>query len=99
MLARFARHIRLTRPLALAALLLGVLAAAALAASWIVVIGTTGNDLINAGGRPGNSRLGGLKGKDTIPGALGDNLIVGDGSCPAGDTSDDSYCSIDTIAG
>lgn len=99
MLSRRLRRIAAMNGMAVALVAIAVTATAALAAtSWIVVIGTSGNDTINEGGKAGNYRIWGLAGKDTLTGGAGGNVLVGDGSCPPGAT-DDQYCSIQTIAG
>lgn len=100
MLLRKARRIRWRRRSVLgAALVLAAVASAAGAATtWTVIVGTTGNDTIDKGGVPGNYRIWGLAGKDVLTGGKGDNVLVGDGKCPAGAKTDD-YCQIQTIAG
>jgi Ca2+-binding RTX toxin-like protein len=100
MFLRNVRRIRWKRESSLGAVLvLAVLAAAAVAAtSWTVIIGTSGNDTINEAGKSGNYRLWGLAGRDVLTGGTGNNVLVGDGSCPPGARTD-TYCQINTIPG
>jgi Ca2+-binding RTX toxin-like protein len=98
MFSRIARRIPWKRPLFLALLLTAVSGSVALAATFTVIIGTSGNDTINKAGQPGNYHIYGLAGRDTLTGGLGDNLVVGDGHCPPGATTDE-YCDVAPIPG
>jgi len=82
------RSIAARRPVALLALALTVLlvaAATALAANLQgdgTLVGTTGNDNINAGN--GNDTIWGLGGQDSINAGNGNDTIDGNGKCPPG---------------
>jgi Ca2+-binding RTX toxin-like protein len=78
----------LFRTLVVALVAFGVVAAVALAANLSgdgTIVGTNGNDNINAGN--GNDTIWGLGGSDSINAGNGSDVIDGGGSCPPGVTS------------
>jgi len=100
MFLRNALRIHWRKSMLLAVLVIAGTATAALAwNTWTVIIGTSGDDTINQSGKHGNYRIWGLAGNDTLTGGKGDNLIVGDGQCPPGAATDDSYCNIQEVQG
>jgi Ca2+-binding RTX toxin-like protein len=86
------------KSLLLAMVVLAVSSTAAIATTWTVVIGTSGDDTINKAGQPGNYRIYGLAGKDTLTGGEGDSVLIGDGHCPPGSTTDE-YCDTGVVPG
>jgi Ca2+-binding RTX toxin-like protein len=105
------RPIAARRPFALLALALTVLLVAATTAFAAniqgdgTLVGTTGNDNINAGN--GNDTIWGLGGQDSINAGNGNDVIDGNGKCPPGVKSGDypnglpstQYCEHGVIPG
>ncbi len=91
--------------LAIAVIGMMALTGIVLAYSYTVVFGTSGNDVINEAGKPGNFHIYGFQGSDTITGGSGTidvvrrfpvirgyDLIYGDGECTQTPPGNDSYC-------
>lgn len=88
MFSRKARRIPWKKSLLLTVLAFAIVGSASVALAsqeaWTVIFGTAGNDTINETGQPGNFRIYGFLGKDTLTGGIGDSVLVGDGHCPPG---------------